>query len=169
MGMGDGFHGLTALDASRNVFSFASLIGKVVLIVNVASRCGFTPQYEGLEALYRKYKDRGLVVIGFPCNQFGSQEPGTEDEIKSFCTLNYGVSFPIMAKIDVNGADEHPVYSWLKNQKAGILGIKMIKWNFEKFLVDRKGQVVNRWASTTTPASIEAEIEKALNADERDL
>ncbi len=136
--------------------------GKVLLIVNVASRCGFTPQYEGLEALYRKFKDRGLVVLGFPCNQFGAQEPGTESEIQGFCSLTYQVSFPMFAKVDVNGASAHPLYQHLKSSQKGILGTEGIKWNFTKFLVDRQGQVVERFASVTTPAALEKEVEKLL-------
>lgn len=143
----------TTLDAYR---------GKVLLIVNVASKCGFTPQYKGLEAIYQKYKDQGLVVLGFPCNQFGGQEPGTEAEIQSFCSLNYGVTFPMFAKVDVNGSEEHPLYAYLKSQKGGLLGFDAIKWNFTKFLVDRTGQVVARYAPTSTPESIAADIEARL-------
>jgi len=135
--------------------------GKVLLIVNVASKCGLTSQYEGLEAIYRKYKDRGLEVLGFPCNQFGGQEPGTESEIAQFCTTNYGVSFPMFAKIDVNGADQHPLYTFLKNAKGGIFG-DAIKWNFAKLLVDRDGNVVERYAPTTGPASVTDDIERLL-------
>lgn len=138
--------------------------GKVLLIVNVASKCGFTPQYKGLEELYKKHKDLGLVVLGFPCNQFGSQEPGDESEIRSFCSLNYGVTFPMFAKIDVNGSAEHPLYKYLKSQKGGLLGFDAIKWNFTKFLVSRSGDVIDRYAPTTTPASLEKDIEKALAA-----
>jgi len=138
--------------------------GKVLLIVNVASKCGFTPQYKGLEELYTKYKDQGLVVIGFPCNQFGSQEPGDEAEIRSFCSLNYGVTFPMFAKIDVNGSAEHPLYKYLKSQKGGLLGFDAIKWNFTKFLVSRTGEVLDRYAPTTTPASLEKDVEKALTS-----
>lgn len=136
--------------------------GKVLLIVNVASKCGFTHQYKGLEAIYQKYRERGLVVLGFPCNQFGDQEPGTEEEIKSFCSLNYDVTFPMFAKIDVNGADEHPLYKLLKAEKGGLLGFDAIKWNFTKFLVDRGGNVTARYAPTTTPESLEKDIEKLL-------
>jgi glutathione peroxidase len=136
--------------------------GEVMLIVNTASKCGFTPQYTGLEALYRKYKDRGLVVLGFPCNQFGAQEPGNADEIASFCSLTYDVSFPMMGKIDVNGPATHPLYAWLKGEKRGILGTQGIKWNFTKFLIDRKGEVVDRFAPTATPASLEGAIEALL-------
>jgi len=133
-----------------------------VLVVNVASKCGMTPQYKGLQELYKKHKDEGLEILGFPCNQFGKQEPGTQEEIGSFCELNYGVTFPILQKIDVNGSKADPVYNYLKNEKAGLLGFKGIKWNFEKFLIDRNGKVVERWASTTTPSSIESAVEKYL-------
>lgn len=136
--------------------------GKVLLIVNVASKCGFTPQYDGLEALYEKYKDRGLVILGFPCNQFGSQEPGTEKEIQNFCRVNFGVTFPMFSKIKVNGDETHPLYVYLKSEKPGILGSEAIKWNFTKFLVDKEGNVVERFASSTTPASMEDKIEALL-------
>jgi len=132
--------------------------GQVLLIVNVASRCGFTPQYAGLEALYRKLHARGLTVLGFPCNQFGSQEPGDEAEIGSFCDANFGVTFPMFAKIDVNGASAHPLYQHLKSAKPGILGTEGIKWNFTKFLVDRQGKVVKRFAPNDKPEDIEADI-----------
>jgi len=136
--------------------------GKPLLIVNVASKCGFTPQYSGLEALYRKFHDRGLEVLGFPCDQFGHQEPGDESEIKTFCSTRYDVTFPMFAKIEVNGANAHPLYQWLKSEKAGILGTGAIKWNFTKFLVDRSGRVVRRYAPTDTPAKIEDEIAAVL-------
>jgi glutathione peroxidase len=136
--------------------------GKVMLIVNVASKCGFTPQYEGLEALYEKYKDKGLVVLGFPCNQFGSQEPGTEKEIQNFCRVNFGVTFPMFSKINVNGDNTHPLYVYLKSEQPGILGTEMIKWNFTKFLVDRNGKVLKRYGSSTKPKEIEEDIEKLL-------
>ena len=136
--------------------------GQVLLIVNVASKCGFTPQYEGLERLYRTYHDRGLVVLGFPCNQFGRQESGTEEEIKEFCSLNYGVSFPMFAKLEVNGDHTHPLYILLKKERPGILGSGAIKWNFTKFLVDRQGHVVNRFAPATKPEELEKEIEALL-------
>jgi glutathione peroxidase len=136
--------------------------GKVMLIVNVASRCGFTPQYAGLEALYRKFADRGLVVLGFPCNQFGAQEPGSEKEIASFCSSTYDVTFPMFAKIDVNGEKAHPLYRLLKHDAPGILGSEAIKWNFTKFLVDREGHVVKRYASTDTPEQIAKDIEGLL-------
>ena len=135
---------------------------KVVLIVNVASQCGFTRQYEGLEALWRKYRDKGLVVLGFPCNQFGGQEPGEAVEIADFCSLTYGVDFPMMAKIEVNGPNAHPLYTWLKGQQKGILGTEAIKWNFTKFLVDRKGEVVDRFAPTVEPQALEGAIEALL-------
>ncbi|MCA9690810.1 MAG: glutathione peroxidase [Myxococcales bacterium] len=136
--------------------------GKVLLVVNTASKCGFTPQYAGLEALYRKYSDRGLVILGFPCNQFGHQEPGSADEIGAFCQANYGVSFPMHSKIDVNGANAHPLYEHLKGAAPGLLGSKAIKWNFTKFLVDREGNVVHRYAPQTTPEKIEADLEPLL-------
>ncbi|KAK3373590.1 glutathione peroxidase [Lasiosphaeria ovina] len=132
--------------------------GKVVLVVNTASKCGFTPQYKGLEELYKKFKEThgdDFVVLGFPCNQFGSQEPGSDEEISTFCELNFGVTFPLFQKIDVNGETAAPVYTWLKTQKPGVMGLKRIKWNFEKFLIGRDGKVKGRWASTTTPASLE--------------
>ncbi len=132
--------------------------GKVSLVVNVASKCGFTPQYKGLEALYRRFKDRGLVVLGFPCDQFRHQEPGDEAEIQSFCSLNYDVTFPLFAKVDVNGPNAHPLYRHLKHAAPGLLGTEGIKWNFTKFLVDSKGHVVKRYAPTTTPAAIENDL-----------
>src|SRR5438093_6156135 len=135
---------------------------KVLLIVNVASKCGFTPQYKGLEALYQKMRARGLEVLGFPCNQFGAQEPGSEEEITSFCEVNYGVTFPLFAKIDVNGANAAPLYEYLKNEKPGLLGSKAIKWNFTKFLVDREGKVVERYAPNVEPDAIVSDIEKLL-------
>lgn len=131
---------------------------KLLLIVNVASQCGFTNQYAGLEALYQKYKDKGLVVLGFPCNQFMNQEPLNEDEIKSFCSLNYGVTFPLFSKIDVNGEQAHPLYTYLKESKKGLLGSEAIKWNFTKFLVDKNGTVIHRYAPATKPESLEVDI-----------
>jgi glutathione peroxidase len=136
--------------------------GQVALIVNVASRCGLTPQYRGLQALYDRFRDRGFVVLGFPSNQFAQQEPGSNDEIAQFCEVNYGVSFPMFGKIDVNGDEAHPLYKWLKAEKPGALGIEAIKWNFSKFLVDREGRVVERYAPTTEPDAIAADIEKLL-------
>ncbi|CCK72910.1 glutathione peroxidase GPX2 KNAG_0M00570 [Huiozyma naganishii CBS 8797] len=156
------FYSLVAKDMKGNNFSFEQLKGKVVLIVNVASKCGFTPQYEGLEELYKKYNPKGLEIIGFPCNQFGNQEPGSSDEITQFCKLNYGVSFPIMSKIEVNGSKEDPVYAFLKGEKSGMLGLTRIKWNFEKFLVDKNGNVVERYSSMTKPASLETKIQELL-------
>ena len=135
---------------------------RVLLVVNVASKCGFTPQYEGLEVLFRKYGAKGFAVLGFPCNQFGGQEPGDSSEIAKFCSLNYGVSFPMFAKIDVNGPNTHPVYQFLKGEKAGLLGTEAIKWNFTKFLVDRQGQVTQRFAPTVKPEDLEKEIEALL-------
>ena len=136
--------------------------GKVVLVVNTASKCGFTPQYKGLEALYEKYHGKGLEVLGFPCNQFGAQEPGSAAEIEQFCELNYGVTFPMIAKIDVNGKGAAPVYEYLKSAKPGLLGSEAIKWNFTKFLVDRSGKVLARYAPNDTPESLAGDIEKAL-------
>jgi glutathione peroxidase len=138
--------------------------GKVLLVVNTASQCGFTPQYKGLEALYEKYKDKGFAVLGFPSNQFGAQEPGPDSEIAEFCEMNYGVTFPMFSKIDVNGADAHPLYKYLTSTKKGLLGSEAIKWNFTKFLVDKKGNVVERYAPTTKPEELEKDVEKALSA-----
>ncbi len=142
--------------------SLADFRDKVLLVVNVASQCGMTPQYAGLEALYRKYKDRGFTVLGFPCNQFGAQEPGTEAEIQSFCSTNYDVTFPIFAKIEVNGAGAHPLYAYLKGEKPGLLGTEAIKWNFTKFLVSRDGKVVRRSAPTEKPEDLDSAIAAAL-------
>jgi glutathione peroxidase len=136
--------------------------GHVLLIVNVASRCGYTPQYRGLEALYRRHRDAGLVVLGFPCNQFGNQEPGAEPEIAEFCALTYDVTFPMFARVDVNGPGTHPLYEFLKARKKGLLGTEGIKWNFTKFLVGRDGRVIGRFAPTDTPESIEPAIVAAL-------
>ncbi|MDQ6628411.1 MAG: glutathione peroxidase [Pseudomonadota bacterium] len=138
--------------------------GKVLLIVNTASQCGFTPQFAGLEALWKEYREKGLVVLGFPSNQFGAQDPGTNDEIGSFCKVNYGVSFPMMSKVDVNGNDASPLWKWLTAEAPGILGIKAIKWNFTKFLIGKDGHVIKRYAPTDTPASLKADIEAALVA-----
>lgn len=151
------------LDGRR--VDLAEFAGKVLLIVNTASQCGFTPQYAGLEKVHRTYRDRGLEVLGFPCNQFGAQEPGSPSEIGAFCQENYGVSFPMFAKIDVNGENAHPLYRFLKKRKPGLLGplgSGAIKWNFTKFLVDRSGKVVARYASTTKPESLAGDIEKLL-------
>ena len=138
--------------------------GQVMLIVNTASACGFTPQFAGLETLHKTYGERGLVVLGFPCNQFGGQDPASNDKIAEFCQLNYGVSFPMMAKVDVNGAAAHPLYQWLCAEAPGLLGTKAIKWNFTKFLVGKDGQVLKRYAPTDTPASLAKDIEAALAA-----
>ncbi|MBX3468874.1 MAG: glutathione peroxidase [Planctomycetes bacterium] len=136
--------------------------GKVLLVVNTASQCGFTPQYEGLEQLWKTYRDRGLVVLGFPCDQFGHQEPGGEEEIATFCRKNYGVTFPMHSKVEVNGAGAHPLFARLKREVPGLLGTEGIKWNFTKFLVDRQGKVVDRFAPTTTPASLSGKVEALL-------
>ncbi|MGH8031945.1 MAG: glutathione peroxidase [Luteimonas sp.] len=140
----------------------AQYAGKVLLIVNVASKCGFTPQYTGLEALWTTYRDRGLVVMGFPCDQFGHQEPGDAAEIRTFCSLTYAVDFPMFAKVDVNGDAAHPLWQWLKDEKGGFLGIDAIKWNFSKFLIGRDGHVIARYAPTATPESLAGDIEAAL-------
>ncbi|MEH7460294.1 glutathione peroxidase [Bacillus sp. JJ1127] len=137
--------------------------GKVLLIVNVASKCGFTPQYKGLQSVYEKYKEQGFEILGFPCNQFGGQEPGTEDQITSFCELNYGVSFPMFAKVDVKGEWAHPLYIYMTEQAPGIFGMKAVKWNFTKFLVGRDGKVIDRFAPKTKPEDLEKEIEKILS------
>lgn len=142
--------------------SLGDYAGQVVLVVNVASQCGLTPQYEGLEALYRQFGSRGLVILGFPCNQFAGQEPGTSTEIAQSCALNYGVSFPLFERIDVNGEDAHPLFDWLKASAPGLLGSEAIKWNFTKFLIGRNGLVVERYAPTTEPADIGPDIEKLL-------
>ncbi len=150
----------TRLDGQTQ--SLADYAGKLVLVVNVASQCGLTPQYEGLEALQRQYGEQGLVVLGFPCNQFAGQEPGTSEEIASFCSLTYGVSFPMFARVDVNGEEAHPLWKWLKASAPGLLGSEAIKWNFTKFLVGRDGQVIERYAPTTEPAAIAPDIERYL-------
>ena len=137
--------------------------GRVALVVNTASKCGFTPQFEGLEKLHAEYADQGLVVLGFPCNQFGSQDPGENEEIQAFCQKNYGVTFPMFEKVDVNGDDAHPLYKWLREERSGLLGEK-IKWNFTKFLIGRDGTVLKRYGSTTKPEKIAADIEKALSS-----
>jgi glutathione peroxidase len=163
-------------DAAHDIYDFdavsiegkpaelATQRGKVMLIVNTASKCGFTPQFEGLEALWKEYRDKGLVVLGFPSNQFGSQDPGSNDEIASFCQLNYGVSFPMMSKVDVNGDKAHPLWKWLTAEAPGILGTKAIKWNFTKFLVGKDGHVIKRFAPNDSPASLKGDIEAALGA-----
>ncbi|KAJ9144377.1 Glutathione peroxidase [Coniochaeta hoffmannii] len=155
------FYDFKPLDKRGQPVPLSDYKGKVVLIVNTASKCGFTPQYAGLEKLYKSLKEKypdQFVILGFPCNQFGGQEPGTNDDIEQFCQLNYGVSFPIMGKTDVNGEHANPLFEWLKEEKPGLLGLKRIKWNFEKFLVGKDGKVKGRWASTTKPESLEKEI-----------
>jgi glutathione peroxidase len=156
-------HDFTATTIDGEDKRLSDFAGRALLVVNVASKCGFTPQYRGLEELYERYRDDGLSVLGFPCDQFGHQEPGDEAEIKEFCSLNYGVTFPMFAKIDVNGDDAHPLYQWLRSQKSGVLGNR-IKWNFTKFLVDREGNVVKRYGSTTKPEKIAADIQRTLEA-----
>jgi glutathione peroxidase len=155
--LGD-FHATTLDGRDQDLGAY---VGDVVLVVNTASKCGLTPQYEGLQRLYDDYADRGLTILGFPCDQFGHQEPGTEDEIGAFCQQNYGVTFPMFAKIDVNGSDTHPLYVWLKDEKRGLLG-GAIKWNFTKFLLGRDGTVLERYAPQTDPADLTEDIEKAL-------
>ena len=149
-----------AIDGSPQ--SLDAYRGKVLLVVNTASKCGFTPQYEGLEQLWRDYRDRDLVVLGFPCDQFGHQEPGNADEIRNFCSLTYDVSFPMFDKVQVNGAAAHPLWKWLKSEKAGLLGLEGIKWNFTKFLIGRDGRVAGRFAPTVEPKALEGAIEALL-------
>jgi len=151
---------IRTIDGERT--KLADYKGKTLLIVNTASQCGFTPQYEGLEKLYREYKDSGFVILGFPCNQFGKQEPGTSEEIKNFCETNYDITFPVFEKIEVNGPETFPLYRYLKKTAPGILGIRRIHWNFTKFLVSREGKVLHRFAPATTPDSLRKHIEKAL-------
>lgn len=152
----------TVRDRAGKQIAMESFRGKVLLIVNVASRCGFTPQYKGLQKLYERSRERGLEILGFPCNQFGGQEPGSDEQIGQFCSLNYGVTFPVMSKIQVNGPDALPLYQFLKKKAPGLLGTEAIKWNFTKFLVDREGKVIARFAPNTTPDSIAAKIEELL-------
>jgi glutathione peroxidase len=152
----------SARDIEGHDRSLADYRGKVLLVVNVASKCGFTPQYAGLEKLWERYRDRGLVVLGFPCDQFGHQEPGDEAEIRDFCSLTYAVDFPMFAKVEVNGGGAHPLWKWLKDEKGGLLGIGAIKWNFTKFLVGRDGKVLKRYAPTDAPDSLAGDIEAAL-------
>ena len=142
--------------------NLADKLGKVVLVVNTASKCGFTPQYDGLEVLYKQYKDQGFEIIAFPCNQFGGQEPGSADEIAEFCKVNFGLSFPLMSKVDVNGANETPLYAWLKSEAPGLIGTKGIKWNFTKFLIGRDGKVVRRYAPTDKPEALAKDIARLL-------
>ncbi|AZY49189.1 glutathione peroxidase [Bordetella avium] len=158
------FYDFSAPSLSAEPIPLSQWRGQVVLVVNVASQCGFTPQYSGLEALYQRFGAQGFTVLGFPCNQFGRQEPGDADEIRRFCDTRYGITFPLFAKIDVNGGDAHPLFRWLKSQKPGVLGTEAIKWNFTKFLIGRDGQVLARYAPTDAPDSLVADIEKALAA-----
>jgi glutathione peroxidase len=159
--MENNFYQFTARSLQGKDISMDTYKGKVVLVVNTASKCGFTPQYEGLESLYKKYKDQGLIILGFPCNQFGNQEPGTENEIEQGCLIKYGVSFPMFSKIKVNGANTHPIYKYLKDKLPGFLN-KRIKWNFTKFLIDRYGVPVKRLSSSTVPEKLVNDIEKLL-------
>ncbi len=156
------FFDFSVQDSKHQNFDLQSFKGKTVLVVNVASKCGFTPQYQGLEELYQKFKDKNFVIVGFPCNQFGAQEPGSDSDIQQFCQLNYGVSFPVMAKVDVNGANTAPVYDFLKSSAPGLLGTEMIKWNFTKFLVGKDGRVIERYAPQKEPKDLAGDIEKAL-------
>lgn len=151
-----------ATDIAGNTVKLSDYQNKVVLIVNTASKCGFTKQYAGLETLYQEYKDKGLVILGFPCNQFGNQEAGDESEIKNFCQINFGVTFPLFSKIKVNGADAHPLYVYLKKQAKGVLGTESIKWNFTKFLVNKQGKVMERYAPKDTPESLKEVIVELL-------
>lgn len=157
-----GVYDIVATTIDGDAQSLGAYAGKAMLIVNVASRCGFTPQYAGLEALYRQYGEKGFVVLGFPCNQFGAQEPGSEAEIAQFCSASYDVSFPMFAKVEVNGANAHPLFRLLKHAAPGLLGSEAIKWNFTKFLIDRDGRVVARYAPTDTPQAIGKDIEALL-------
>ena len=153
----------TVKDANQNDYQISDLKGKAFIVVNVASKCGLTYHYEGLEDIYKKYKDKGLEILGFPCNQFGGQEPGTNEEIQFFCTEKYNVSFKIFDKIDVNGPNADPFYDFLKNEQPGVLGTKNIKWNFSKFLVNKDGKVIKRYSPTTKPEDIESDIENLLS------
>ena len=153
-----------ALSIDGKPAHLATQRGKVILIVNTASQCGFTPQFAGLETLWQTYRDRGLVIVGFPSNEFGGQDPGSNDEIASFCQLNYGVSFPMMAKVEVNGPQAHPLWKWLTSEAKGLLGTQGVKWNFTKFLVGKDGKVIKRYAPTDKPEALAADIEKALAA-----
>ncbi len=158
------FHDFAVKNAKNEDFPLAQFKDKVTLVVNVASKCGFTSQYTGLEALYREYKAHGFTILAFPCNQFGAQEQGSNDEIQQFCSLTYQVTFPVLSKVEVNGANQAPVYEWLKASAPGLLGIEAIKWNFTKFLVGKDGQVLNRYAPQTDPKEISKDVQKALQA-----
>jgi glutathione peroxidase len=154
----------TATDIDGRERVLREFAGQTLLIVNVASKCGFTPQYTGLEALWREHRDEGFTILGFPCDQFGHQEPGDEGEIKQFCSLTYDVTFPLFAKIEVNGGGAHPLYAWLKSEQAGVFGTEAIKWNFTKFLVDRNGRVVKRYAPVDTPEKLDKDVTALLAA-----
>ncbi len=156
------FYDFTAKDIRGKEISMSIYKDKVLLVVNVASKCGYTPQYEGLEKIYKKYHAQGFEILGFPCNQFKGQEPGTEKEIHNFCKVNYGVTFPLFSKIDVNGDHTHPLYTYLKKEAPGFLGTQSIKWNFTKFLIDRNGKVIKRYGSSTKPAELSDDIEALL-------
>jgi glutathione peroxidase len=160
--MASSIYDFEALSIDGKPASLSTQRGKVLLIVNTASQCGFTPQFAGLQSLWNEYRERGLVVVGFPSNEFGGQDPGTNNEIQSFCSLNYGVDFPMMAKVEVNGAKAHPLWKWLTAEARGILGTQAIKWNFTKFLVGRDGRVIKRYAPTDSPESLRQDIEAAL-------
>tara|TARA_B100001029_G_C14947665_1_gene386888 strand:+ start:137 stop:628 length:492 start_codon:yes stop_codon:yes gene_type:complete len=161
--MNESIFNFSCKDVNGNEKNLSELKGKVTLVVNTASKCGFTPQYKGLEDLYQKYKEQGLEVLGFPCNQFGNQEPGSNNEIEEFCTLNYRVTFPMFSKVDVNGDSADPLFKFLTSNKKGLLGSSKIKWNFTKFLIDKDGNPVKRFAPTTTPEQISEDIEEILN------
>ncbi len=156
------FFEFTAKNSLQEIYELSQHKNKVVLVVNVASKCGFTPQYKGLEMLYQSFSKDQFIVLGFPCNQFGTQEPGSADEIQKFCSLTYNVTFPVLAKIDVNGANADPIFKFLKHEAPGLLGSEMIKWNFTKFLIGKKGQVLRRYAPNTEPSEIKDDIEQAL-------
>ena len=158
------FYDFTVKNSQNQDESLSKYKGQVTLVVNVASKCGFTPQYAGLESLYREFKNQGFNIIGFPCNQFGAQEPGSNEEIQQFCSLNYGVSFPVMGKVDVNGDAAAPVYKWLKSSAPGVLGTEAIKWNFTKFLIGKDGQVLQRYAPQKEPKDVAFDIQKALKS-----
>lgn len=160
--MSENIYDFSAGNMLGNEVSLSDFKGKVLLIVNTASKCGFTPQFAGLEALYQKYKDKGLEILGFPCNQFGNQDPGSNEEIKRFCEVNYGVTFPMFEKVDVNGDSAHPLFKFLKKQARGFIGTEAIKWNFTKFLVDRNGKVIDRYAPTDTPEKFAKDIAELL-------
>lgn len=156
------FFDFTTTDSVQKNYELSQHKGKVVLVVNVASKCGFTPQYAGLEELYQKFKNKGLVILGFPCNQFGFQEPAGDSEIQQFCSMTYNVTFPVLSKVDVNGNEASPIFQFLKEKAPGILGIELIKWNFTKFLVGKNGEVLKRYAPNTEPKDITTDIENAL-------